>query len=164
MRNTYFINNSHRISDSEKKKSDHLQYSKQMNLIHSDIENMLQSSWAFYCELEISTHSYWWWIQCFWEWRHFHCLIFMLYINIQKIGTCLLQSLKCLWWSEAWTFHHDFWQAWWKWLQVLTIIRYTQETKWMNQETYKKSIVFKKFWSQVLYEKTSWTSFSFFLK
>ena len=97
MRDVHLIDNSHRISDSEEKKSDHLWCSKQISLIHSDIESMLQSSWALYHKLEVSMCSYWQQTQWFWEQKHFHHLIFMLHIDIQKISTCLLQSSKHLW-------------------------------------------------------------------
>ena len=135
-----------------------------MSLICSDIESMLWSSWTFYCKLEVLTHFYWQQTQYFWEQKCFHHLVFMLYINVQKISTCFLQFSRHLWWSETWMFHCNFWQVWWKWLWVLAIIRHTWETEWMNQKTYKKSIVFKKFWNWIFYEKISWIFFLFFLK
>ena len=82
MRSVHFIDNLHRISDSAEKKSDYLQHSKQMSLIHSDIESIFQSSWTLYCEFEVSTHFYWQQTWCFWEQKHFHYLVFMLCINI----------------------------------------------------------------------------------
>ena len=129
MRSVHFIDNLHRISDSAEKKSDYLQHSKQMSLIHSDIESIFQSSWTLYCEFEVSTHFYWQQTWCFWEQKHFHYLVFMLCINVQKIGTCLLWFLRHLWQSKTWTFCCDFWQVWWEWLQVLVIIKHTWETE-----------------------------------